>query len=92
MVVALWCGYRLYMAAAGRRALDLASFKREVGKALPESAVSGLPFRPRSYERMVEGFSRTELFDEGRLYYEGRLVPVSGAVFGIPYFVLRSTR
>jgi SAM-dependent methyltransferase len=92
IVVALWCGYRLYMAAARRRALDLASFKREVGKALPESAVSGLPFRLRSYGRMVEGFSRTELFDEGSLYYARRLVPVSGAAFRIPYFVLRSTR
>ena len=91
-VTMLWCGYRLYAIGGRRPALDLTSFKREVGKALPESAVGGLPFRPRSYDRMVEGFARTELFDERRLHGEGQLARVDGAAFDIPYFLLRSTR
>ena len=91
-VAALWCGYRLYMAAGRRRALGLAAFKREVGKAIPESAVGGLPLRLRSHQRLVEGFSRVELFDEGVLARQGRLQPVSGAALGIPYFILRATR
>jgi SAM-dependent methyltransferase/uncharacterized protein YbaR (Trm112 family) len=91
-VIALWCGYRLYTIGVRRPALDLTSFKREVGKAMPESAVGALPFRPRSYDRMVEGFARTELFDERRLHGEGQLARVDGAAFDIPYFVLRSIR
>jgi SAM-dependent methyltransferase len=91
-VTGLWSGYRAYLAVRRRPALGLAAFKREVGKAMPESALGGLPFRTRSYGRLAEGFSGTELFDESKLYGEGEQVRVNGAALGVPYLILRATR
>jgi len=89
---ALWVSYRLYMALARRRALGLTAFKRELGKAVPEAALSGLPYRLRQYARLAAGFSAVELLDDRRLLERRERVPVTGFSPRIGYLVLRARR
>ena len=91
-VGALWLTYRAYMASRGRPALGFASFKRELGKAVPEAALGGLPIRPRRYSRLAADFSRIEVFDDAALLRRGELRPVGPVAVTSRYFLLRATR
>jgi len=62
-VTGLWAVYRAYCALRRRPAFGLAAFRREVSKAVPEAAVSGLPLTAGGWAELAHGFSRVEAKD-----------------------------